>query len=172
MPAPGDKETGKIRCDQCNYKATSSTSLLAHLDAKHTTRKYKCDECGMTADDQDKLNKHTRSCHTKRDKKMVFDNNKAVCTFWLEGRCFYDAASCRFKHLTPPKCRFGNSCRAWPYCDFSHENVDCKFQEYCLNQNCPYTHNFLVSGSSPPAPDIRSHKEFPQFKPKMWRPWF
>ena len=170
-----EMEDTRIKCDQCDFAATSQHLLIEHLDRKHTNKPSRCNNCGMMADNQKMLIKHMESCqkHSQQKQKV-----HPVCKFWLKGICNFDKFNCRFSHQgphqKPPQCRNKSNCVFWPNCKFAHEEKLCRYQENCLNVNCTFVHltnDFLGEGQNHPAPNIQLYQEFPQFPQQVWRPW-
>ena len=107
--------------------------LLEHLEMKHT-QNFRCDVCHMKADSNMQLRKHKTVCNLKSNQP------KEVCPFWRKGMCRFDEKNCKFLHPPQPKCRNQKNCIFWPQCKYAHDDMRCRFQERCWNQNCEFSH--------------------------------
>ena len=50
-------------CDQCDYAATTSSSLKQHKESKHEGLRYPCDECDFAATTSGNLKQHKEAKH-------------------------------------------------------------------------------------------------------------
>ena len=56
-------ESKLYSCDQCEYAATTSSSLKRHKESKHEGIRYPCDQCEYTATTAGNLKEHKKSKH-------------------------------------------------------------------------------------------------------------
>ena len=185
------QEKQLIKCDRCNYRATTHDDLVKHLDTNHVTKQSRCNICQMVADSNTHLEAHMKQQHSRentRQKSQAYNQNnqpqnnntgfvnrreKPVCKFWLQGNCSR-GPQCRFAHHETQRntaiCRDGDYCLFWPQCKYAHVEM-CRYQENCFRQNCRFMHgnpNFLEVGNNISAPNIQSHQDFPPFPEQMW----
>jgi hypothetical protein len=146
-----EKDT-RIKCDQCDFEATSQHLLIEHLDRKHTNKPSRCNICGMMADNQKMLSRHIESCQKQSQQKQKVH---PMCKFWQKGIFNYDKFNCRLSHQgphqEPPLCRNKSNCVFRPNCKIAHEEKLCRYQENCLNVNCTFVHltnDFLAEGQN------------------------
>ena len=52
-----------MRCDQCDYVATTTKYLHDHKQSKHEGVRYRCDQCEHVATINEYLKKHKQSKH-------------------------------------------------------------------------------------------------------------
>ena len=53
----------RIFCDQCDYKATTKSTLVTHMKSIHEGVTYPCEQCGYKANRKHHLLKHLKSKH-------------------------------------------------------------------------------------------------------------
>ena len=170
VPSSIDQHT--IKCTFCDFLAKTNTQLQKHLAIRHESAKNQarnitksCELCDFRVTSDSHLEKHMKVRHEKQ-------KTSQHCRYWLRGAC-NRGAQCRYKHEFLPTCRYGFECPYWPNCKYSHNDIQhCKFQDFCQNSTCPYTHFLGSSRQVQPPPPLNSFQHFPPLNSVgQWRPW-
>ena len=131
-----DKE--KIACRLCQFKFKRGTELKKHIAAVHA-KKFQCRYCDEEFDLRWKLEFHMKS-HEHFENLKCSDCDKTFLLRWRLNRHRALHGNLKIKC-----CHYFNNGKPCPYeeigCKFRHVDApDCKYQEQCFQNLCPYKH--------------------------------
>ena len=176
-----EQETNsKLSCSKCGFKTTNENILKRHESNIHgNSEPLACEKCNFSTTKKINLKWHMEAMHRPENNFMKHARNdenterrrNKICSFYLNGFCRYSEQQCKFRHESPPRCRYQMDCAAWPDCGFTHDAIDnvmaCHYQERCRSNNCQFTHfgsngeRFLGRGQ--PVPAMNMHNYPPLF---------
>ena len=118
----------QVKCTLCDFTTETKNKLSDHVKDFHKIKSFNCPKCHKSFNNHDDLKKHDTNEHGQKEhsspSKKTFTQHErranGFCSFWNHSTCRF-GEFCRFAHEEAPPCRYQDSCRSKPRCQFYHE---------------------------------------------------